>query len=132
MADHARATEPTPLSRRFLEFAGPDLPDPKDEAEFMATVRVFGIAWNRAVFPDNSHNAREIDRYIAGLPDSTRIPMQTLYVELIARKRRLFPDDSRIIADSRLKRSGGVVSLEVTHSDASHIGHLSFPPPAPP
>ena len=63
---------------------------------------------------------------------SARIPTQTLYAELIARKRRMFSDDSRIVADSRLKRSGGVVSPEVMHSDASHIGHLSFPPPGRP
>jgi len=129
MAGHTHATNPPPLSRRFLEFAGPDLRDSKNEAEFLATVRVSGIAWNRAVFPGGSHNARKIDRYIAGLPDSARVPMQTLYPELIARKRRMFQDDSCIIADSRLKRSGGVVSLEVVHSDASHLGQLSFPRP---
>jgi hypothetical protein len=127
MADHTQATNPPPLSRRFLEFAGSDLPDCKDEAEFMATVRVYGIAWNRAAFADGSRNAREIDRYIAGLPDAARLPMQTLYAELIARKRRMFPDDTRIISDTRLKRSGGVVSLEVLHSDASLLGQLSFP-----
>jgi hypothetical protein len=58
--------------------------------------------------------------------------MQTLYAELIARKRRMFPNDSRIIADSRLKRSSWVVSLEVMHSDAPHIGHLSLSPPGRP
>jgi hypothetical protein len=121
-----------PLSRRFLEFAGPDLPPPDEEAHFLATARVFGIAWNRAVFPDGSHNALEIDRYIARLPDSHRVPMQALYIELIARKRRMFPNDSRIIADYRLKHSKGVVSLEVMHASAAHLGIMSLPfPPSP-
>jgi hypothetical protein len=56
------------------------------------------------------------------IPDSHRLPMQALYAELIARKRRMFPDDSRIIADSRLKRANGIVSLEVLHADAAHFG----------
>lgn len=127
MADHPAINLP-PLSKRFLEFAGPDLPASKDEAEYIAAVRVIGMAWNRAVFSDDSHNAQEIDRYIAGMPDSPRVPMRILYARLIARKRRMFPDDSRIIADSRLKRSGGIVSLEVVHSDVSHIGNLKLPP----
>jgi hypothetical protein len=57
-----------------------------------------------------------------------RLQLEALHAKLIARKRRLFPDDSRIIADFRLKRAGGVTSLQVLHADASHIGPLSFPP----
>lgn len=98
-----------------------------DEAEFMASVRVFAMGWNRAVFPDDSPNARFIDGHIDAGPAGLRIPLQLLYRELVARKREMFPDDRRIIVDSRLKRSGGVVSLEMSHGDVSRIGKLQKP-----
>lgn len=44
---------------------------------------------------------------------------------MIARKKRLFPEDNRIIADFRLKLAGGGVSLQILHADASHIGSLA-------
>lgn len=136
--DHNRADMPDlgtpnlpPLSRRFLEFAGKDLPPPDDEKLFLGLARIFGLAWNRAVFQENSHNAREIDRYMGELPDSHRVSLQVMFKELIDRKRRMFPNDSRIVADCRLKRSNGVVSLEVLHASATHLGLLSLPvPPA--
>jgi hypothetical protein len=128
MADPGASTQP-PLSRRFLEFAGNDLPSADDEAMFMGFVRIYGLAWNRAVFQDGSHNAREIDRYIGRLPDSHRAPLQGIFAELIARKRRMFPNDSRIIGDYRLKRSNGSVSLEVMHTSAVHVGLMSLPTP---
>lgn len=118
-----------PLSRRFLEFAGNDLPPADDEVMFMNLVRIYGLAWNRAVFQEGSHNAREIDRYIGCLPDSHRASLQAMFAELIARKRRIFPNDSRVIGDYRLKRSNGVVSLEVLHTSAADIGLMSLTVP---
>lgn len=118
-----------PLSRRFLEFAGKDLPPPDVEELFLGLARIYGLAWNRAVFQENSHNAREIDRYIRELPDSHRDLLQIMFKDLVARKRQMFPNDSRIVADCRLKRSKGVVSLEVLHASATHVGLLSVPVP---
>jgi hypothetical protein len=129
MADAGASTLP-PLSRRFLEFAGNDLPPTDDEAIFLSLVRIYGLAWNRAVFQDGCHNAREIDCYISHLPDSHRARLQAMFAELIARKRHMFPNDSRIIGDCQLKRTNGVVSLKVTHADAAHIGLMSLPFPA--
>jgi hypothetical protein len=51
-----------PLSQRFLEFAGRDLPPPEEEDHFLATARVFGLAWNRAVFPEGSLGFSDGDR----------------------------------------------------------------------
>jgi len=50
-----------------------------------------------------------------------------MFTELIARKRRMFPNDSRIIGDYRLKRSNGVLSLEVIHTSATHLGLMTQP-----
>jgi hypothetical protein len=116
-----------PLSKRFLEFAGSDLPAVDDEAHYLGVVRIYAMAWNRAVFPDGSHNATAIADHIAEAPAEVRIPLQMLHAELIARKKRLFPEDVRIIADCRLRRDGRVVSLQVLHADASRVGSLPLP-----
>ena len=52
---------------------------------------------------------------------------EAMFTELIARKRRMFPNDSRIIGDYRLKRSNGVLSLEVIHTSATHLGLMTQP-----
>lgn len=115
-----------PLSSRFLQFAKPELPPVEQEAEFLATARVVGIGWNRAVFAEGSLHAEQIDRYLATLPLPHRAHLQALYAELILRKRRLFPDDSRLVVDVQLKRSGNTVSLQVTHSDVAHLSPQAF------
>ncbi len=94
---------------------------------YLATVSVYAMAWNRAVFPPESHNALAIAKHIAQMPAEARIPLETLHAELIARKKRLFPDDDRVIADFRLKHAAGGVSLQILHADASHIGPLTPP-----
>jgi hypothetical protein len=116
----------SPFSQRFLEFANSELPPVKDDL-YLATVSVYAMAWNRAVVPHGSQNAVAITEHIARMPAGARIPLETLHAELIPRKRRMFPEFDRIIADCRPKHAGGIVSLQVLHTDVSHIGALPLP-----
>jgi len=111
----ARTTEqvaPRKISETFLEFVAPLLEAVGAEAvdhQLEQLLQVGFTVWNAVVFDAADTNSRFVDQ----LQDLTaQDPVVSALVEqLIARKRRLFADDQRLIGHYQLYRDRGELRL---------------------
>jgi len=111
----ARTTEqvaPRKISETFLEFVAPLLEAVGAEAvdhQLEQLLQVGFTVWNAVVFDAADTNSRFVDQ----LQDLTaQDPAVSALVEqLIARKRRLFADDQRLIGHYQLYRDRGELRL---------------------
>lgn len=92
-----------PMSQRIVEFAGADLPPTDDADGYLKVLRFARMGWNYAVLPPDSKGARAIENGLLRMPPIVRTSVHARLLELVERKRKMFPDDHRIIAELELK-----------------------------
>jgi hypothetical protein len=105
------------MSQRLVEFGGPDLPSTTDERAYSAHIHIVITAWNLAVVPGNSKISRKFDDALLASPPHVRRVFEVKLAELVDRKKRLFPDDTRVVADARLIKKGETITLETKSYD---------------
>jgi hypothetical protein len=106
------------ISETFLRFAAPLLPTLRSEAperQIQAALEVAYTAWNAVIFADVLNNNRYIDD-ARRLTDNTTGPAM-LMEQMIARKRELFADDTRMIGDWKVTRTGDGINLHAEARD---------------
>jgi hypothetical protein len=106
-----------PISRRIIEFAGDDLPPLEDVDGYMKALRFAQMAWNYSILPPDSDAAKAVDDGLLRMPAVIRASIQSRLLEWMERKRRMFPDDRRIIVELRLKDRRGRHIVEAASYD---------------
>lgn len=95
------------ISETFLEFADPliDAHGPRaTAAQIEQSLQLAFTIWNAVVFEDAAGNTQFIDlvkKHTAHEPE-----LASFVEQLIARKRRLFGDDHRLVGEYKLRREG--------------------------
>ena len=112
----AKAFPDRKISETFLEFAAPLLRTLQGEAperQIRKALEVAYTAWNAVIFADVLINNQYIDE-VRRLTAATAGPAM-LVEQMIARKRELFADDTRLIGNWKLTRTEDGINL---HADA--------------
>jgi hypothetical protein len=107
----------TPVSTRILELLGADLPPTPDRDAFLKLLRFAQFAWNYAILPAESSEANAVTSEILRLPAQHRSEMMLMLGELSERKRRMFPDDSRIIVEVWIEDRKKELVVKASHYD---------------
>ena len=113
------------ISETFLDFAAPlleRLPSEDLDRRIDNALQIAYTAWNAVIFADVLNNHRYIDMVRGLTADSVGPAM--FVEEMIARKRRLFADDTRLIGTWTVTRTERGINL---HADARDPH--SLPPP---
>ena len=120
-----KSTATKKISETFLEFVGPfmeELGAGATDHQLEQMLQVGFTVWNAVVFDAVNATSRFVDQ----VRDLTaHDPAVGAFVEeLIARKRRLFGDDQRLIGQYQLYRNGGELRLraEARRPSASTLG----------
>jgi len=112
----AKAFPDRKISETFLQFAAPLLHALQGEAperQIRKALEVAHTAWNAAIFADVLNDNRYIDE-VRRLTANTAGPAM-LVEQMVARKRELFADDTRLIGNWKLTRTEDGINL---HADA--------------
>ena len=112
----AKAFSDRKISETFLQFAAPLLHTLRSEAPEMQICKALEVAytaWNAVIFADVLNNNRYIDE-ARRLTANTAGPA-VLMEQMIARKRELFADDTRLIGNWKVTRTEDGINL---HADA--------------
>ena len=106
------------ISETFLDFAGPtiqDLPSEGPEHRARQALQVCFTVWNAVIFADvlNDHGyLDQIRHLVAGNPEAG-----LLVEQMITRKRKLFPDDERMIGDWEVTRTEDGINVRADARD---------------
>ena len=106
-----------PISRRILEYVGEDLPSPTNTKSYLDVLKFAQMAWNYAIFPAESAESSAINSSLLRMPAMVRNSIQSKLIEWSERKKRMFPDDNRVIVEIRLKDAKSQVTVEAAHYD---------------
>jgi hypothetical protein len=112
----AKAFPDRKISETFLQFAAPLLHTIRSETpehQIRKALEVAYTAWNAVIFTDVLNNNRYIDE-ARRLTANTAGPAM-LMEQMIARKRELFADDTRLIGNWKVTRTEDGINL---HADA--------------
>ncbi|MBV9180780.1 MAG: hypothetical protein JO356_05660 [Acidobacteria bacterium] len=101
------------ISETLLQFAAPLLRSEAPELQIRKALEVAYAAWNAVIFADVLHNHWYIDEARRLTANAAGPAM--LMMEMIARKRELFADDTRLIGNWKLTRTEDSLHL---HADA--------------
>ena len=126
--DPAKSSPDRKISETFLHFAAPLLHTLQTEApehQIRTALKVAYTAWNAVIFAEVLSNNRYID-------DARRLTANTagptmLMEQMIARKRELFADDTRLIGNWKVTRTEDGINL---HADARDPHSLPRSPSA--
>jgi hypothetical protein len=105
------------LSQRLMEMAGAELNQATDEREYLAKLHLVIAAWNLAVVPGHPKITQRFDNAVLHAPVEVRRAAEAHVAELVSLKKRLFPDDTRVIVDARLRRHESGISFETKSYD---------------
>ena len=75
------------------------------------------LAWNYSIYPVESKESQVINNDILRMPNKKRIEFEKHLTFWVEKKKRLFPNDRRIIVDLDLKKRGGGYSLVASSYD---------------
>src|SRR5215469_9038348 len=115
------------ISETFLQFAAPllqTLPSEAPERQIRAALEVAYTVWNAVIFADVLNNNRYIDEVRRLITANTAGPAM-LMEQMIARKRELFADDTRLIGNWKVTRTKDGINL---HADARNPHSLPREP----
>jgi len=106
------------ISETFLQFAAPLLHTLQSEAperQIRKALEVAYTAWNAVIFADVLNNNRYIDeaRRLTANAGGPAMLME----QMIARKRELFADDTRLIGNWNVKSAEGGINLHAEARD---------------
>ena len=110
------------ISETFLQFAAPilrDLPSGVPEHRVQVALQVSFTAWNAVIFADVLNDHRHLDeirRITTGNPEAA-----LLMEQMIARKRALFADDSRLIGSWEVTRTEDGINLRADARDPDSL-----------
>ncbi|HZU27894.1 MAG TPA: hypothetical protein VFA04_20350 [Bryobacteraceae bacterium] len=117
------------ISETFLDFAAPllnDLPIEAPEIPARNALIVCFTAWNAVIFSDvlkDDHFVEEVQRLTAGKPEAA-----FLVEQMMARKRKLFGNDARLIGNWEVTRTKDGINL---HAEAIDPHSVKRNRPAP-
>ena len=105
------------ISETFLHFAAPllSLRSEAPERQIQAALEVAFTAWNAVIFADVLNNDRYIEDARRLMANATGPAM--LMEQMIARKRELFADDTRMIGDWKVTRTEDGINLHAEARD---------------
>jgi hypothetical protein len=106
-----------PMSQRIVEFAGDDLPSPDNVDTYLEVLKFAQMAWNYSVVSPDSEAAKIVERGILKMPPLIRTSVYSRLIEWVERKRKMFPEDRRIIAKLRVKDSKRRLTVEAATYD---------------
>lgn len=95
------------LSRRLLEFAAPILPRQAKLEDYAHAVKVAAIVWNVAVLHEQGQDMSAVRRQLEA------IGAWETSMQLVARKRAMFPGDHRQILESRVSPTNSGYHVQV-------------------
>ncbi len=75
------------------------------------------MAWNYSIFSPDSEAARVIDNGLLRMPAPVRASVQHRLLEWVERKKKLFPEDRRIIARLGIKDGKRRLTVEAASYD---------------
>jgi hypothetical protein len=107
----------TPISTRIVEFLGADLPPADEPKRYLEALRFAQMAWNYAIFPPNSCESNTLDSELLKLPARARSVLSVRIGELVERKKRMYPDDYRIIVSIDIEDRMKEVVVKAAHYD---------------
>ncbi|MDX2186120.1 MAG: hypothetical protein SFV32_04235 [Opitutaceae bacterium] len=105
------------LSQRLMEFAGEDLNAIVEEREYIAQLHLIITAWNLSIAPGHPKLTQRFDNAVLQSPPEIRVLAEARIADLVERKKKLFPDDTRVIIDARLRKTPTGVALETKSYD---------------
>ena len=111
-----------PISKRLVEFVRHDLPDPSETDSYLSVLKFAQMAWNVAVLPPGSKALDPVTEGLLRMPPDIRASFQERLSLLVERKKRMFPDDTRVIVEVRLKDRAREVVVEASHYDLKDEG----------
>ena len=106
-----------PISQNVLQFIGDELPSPNQPEALRKTLMLIMLAWNYSIYPVESKESQVINNDILRMPNKKRIEFEKHLTFWVEKKKRLFPNDRRIIVDLDLKKRGGGYSLVASSYD---------------
>ena len=95
-----------PISRRIIEYAGTDLPSSRDGTAYLQVLKFAQLAWNYSILPAGSEASEAIVIGLLRMPAEERSSIQQKLTDWVARKKRMFPDDRRIIVHVEIEDHG--------------------------
>lgn len=114
----AKAFPDRKISETFLQFSAPLLDALRNDAperQIREALAVAYTAWNAVIFADVLNNKRYIDEARRLMADTGGPAM--LIERLIARKRELFADDTRLIGNWKVTRTGDGIKFHAEARD---------------
>ena len=120
------------ISETLLQFAAPLLHTLRSEAperQIRKALEVAYTAWNAVIFADVLNNHRYIDEARRLTANAAGPAM--LMEQMIARKRELFADETRLIGNWKVTRTEGRINLHADARDphSSPLRHVITPRP---
>lgn len=107
---------PEKLSEIIMDLAVPLVSDLEDFEEVKQALEFTIIAWNLSLLegPARLAEIRKVTHEaVAGVPDADEEAAAAMLESMVEKKRALYPDNRRIIADYRIDRWRGRVHLSV-------------------
>lgn len=102
-----------PISRRIIEYAGTDLPSSRDGTAYLQVLKFAQLAWNYSILPAGSEASEAIAISLLRMPAEVRASIQQKLTDWVARKKRMFPDDRRIIVHVEIEDHGSRINVNV-------------------
>jgi hypothetical protein len=106
-----------PISQRIVEFAGEDLPPPDDATAYMKVLQFAQMAWNYSILPPDTDASKVVEDGLLRMPATVRASVQSRLIEWVERKKRMFPEDRRIIVELKLKDRKRRLTVEAASYD---------------
>ena len=106
-----------PISTRIVEFLGDDLLAIDNARYYLSELRFAQMAWNYSIFPPSSPESSAINTVLLKLPAPIRTKLHARLVELSERKKRMYPDDFRIIRSIEVRDTNNKFIIRAAHYD---------------
>lgn len=110
------------LSQCLAELGRDVLPQQAADREYAALLRIVITAWNLAVAPGNAKVTRGFDDALLHTTPEIRQQTEVLLADLVARKNKLFPKDTRVVFEARIRRTDTGITIETRSYDFAAFG----------
>lgn len=117
-----------PISTRIVEFLGYDLTAIGNTQACLDELRFAQMAWNYSIFTPSSPEFCSIDTALLKLPEPIRTKLYARLIELSERKKKMYPDDFRVIHKIDVLDSKKKYIVRASHADYREIKRKSDRP----
>lgn len=115
------------LSQRLVELAGGELNQIADQKQYVAELHLLITAWNLSIAPGHPKLSQRFDNAVLQAAPQVRVAAEARIAELVERKKKLFPEDTRVVIDARLRKTPTGAALETKSYDYAVHGDKGLP-----